>query len=95
MLKIEDYYRLTGQVGGESLLQAMRGGCALGGELPLPERPAPLTSPCAFPNLVNTSRADVFARHQRGISELRNRQAAGGCARVLAWAASVPWRPST
>ena len=40
VLKIEDYYRLTGQVGGESLLQAMRGVDApSGGELPLPERP--------------------------------------------------------
>ena len=40
VLKIEDYYRLTGQVGGESLLQAMRGvGAPSGVELPLPERP--------------------------------------------------------
>ena len=40
VLKIEDYYRLTGQVGGESLLQAMWGVDApSGGELPLPERP--------------------------------------------------------
>ena len=39
VLKIEDYYRLTGQVGGESLLQAMRGVDApCGVELPLPER---------------------------------------------------------
>lgn len=39
VLKIKDYYRLTGQVGGLSLLQAMQGVDApLGVELPLPER---------------------------------------------------------
>ena len=39
VLKIEDYYRLTGQEGGPSLLQAMQEVDApLGVELPLPER---------------------------------------------------------